>query len=44
MPVGVQLVGAPGAEDVLLAAGLAVQRALMPSWAGPTRTFSKDFV
>ncbi|MEI7772540.1 MAG: amidase [Chloroflexales bacterium] len=35
MPVGVQLVGAPGAEDVLLAAGLAVQRALMPRWVGP---------
>lgn len=35
MPVGVQLVGAPDAEDTLLAAGLAVQRALMPRWAGP---------
>lgn len=35
MPVGVQLVGAPGAEETLLAAGLAVQRALMPRWVGP---------
>ncbi len=35
MPVGVQLVGAPDAEDTLLAAGLAVQRALMPRWVGP---------
>lgn len=35
MPVGVQLVGAPGAEETLLAAGLAVQRALMPRWVAP---------
>jgi Asp-tRNA(Asn)/Glu-tRNA(Gln) amidotransferase A subunit family amidase len=35
MPVGVQLVGGPGAEQTLLAAGLAVQRALMPVWQGP---------
>jgi len=35
MPVGVQLVGAPGSERTLLAAGMAVQRALMPEWAGP---------
>lgn len=30
MPIGVQLVAAPGGEATLLAAGLAVQRALMP--------------
>ncbi|NJK31709.1 MAG: hypothetical protein HC927_04430 [Deltaproteobacteria bacterium] len=30
MPVGVQLVAAPGGEATLLAAGLAVQQALMP--------------
>ena len=35
MPVGVQLVGAPGAEATLLAAGMAVQHALMPTWRGP---------
>lgn len=35
MPVGVQLVGAPGSEATLLAAGMAVQRALMPRWLGP---------
>lgn len=35
MPVGVQLVAAPGGEATLLAAGLAVQRALMPAWSGP---------
>jgi fatty acid amide hydrolase 2 len=35
MPVAVQLVGAPGSEARLLAAGMAVQRALMPRWAGP---------
>ena len=28
LPVGVQIVGAPGAEHAILAAGLAVQRAL----------------
>lgn len=35
MPVGVQIVGNPGTEQTLLAAGLAVQRALMPAWRGP---------
>jgi Asp-tRNA(Asn)/Glu-tRNA(Gln) amidotransferase A subunit family amidase len=35
MPVGVQLVGAPGAEQTLLAAGLVIQQALMPVWSGP---------
>jgi Asp-tRNA(Asn)/Glu-tRNA(Gln) amidotransferase A subunit family amidase len=35
LPVGVQIVGAPGAEHTILAAGLAMQRALMPEWCGP---------
>jgi Asp-tRNA(Asn)/Glu-tRNA(Gln) amidotransferase A subunit family amidase len=35
LPVGVQLVGMPGAEHTLLAAGLAIQRALLPVWRGP---------
>jgi Asp-tRNA(Asn)/Glu-tRNA(Gln) amidotransferase A subunit family amidase len=35
MPVGVQLVAAPGGEQMLLAAGMAVQQALMPQWRGP---------
>jgi amidase len=35
LPIGVQIVGAPGAERRVLAAGLAVQRALMPEWRGP---------
>lgn len=35
MPVGVQLVAAPGGEMTLLAAGMAVQQALMPQWRGP---------
>jgi Asp-tRNA(Asn)/Glu-tRNA(Gln) amidotransferase A subunit family amidase len=35
LPVGVQIVGAPGAERTLLAAGLAVQNTLMPEWRGP---------
>ena len=35
MPVGVQIVGGPGAEQTILAAGMAVQRALMPVWQGP---------
>jgi Asp-tRNA(Asn)/Glu-tRNA(Gln) amidotransferase A subunit family amidase len=35
MPVGVQLVAAPGGEQTLLAAGMAVQQALMPQWRGP---------
>ncbi len=35
LPVGVQIVGTPGSEETLLAAGLAVQTALMPHWAGP---------
>lgn len=34
-PVGVQLVGAPGSEATLLAAGMAIQRILMPRWVGP---------
>ena len=37
LPVGVQIVGAPGAERTILAAGLAVQQALMPLWRGPSR-------
>ncbi len=36
MPVGVQIVGNPGSERLLLAAGLAVQQALMPQWVGPS--------
>jgi Asp-tRNA(Asn)/Glu-tRNA(Gln) amidotransferase A subunit family amidase len=36
LPVGVQLVGMPGTEQMLLAAGLAVQQALLPDWHGPT--------
>ena len=36
LPIGVQIVGAPGAERVILAAGLAIQRQLMPEWCGPT--------
>ena len=36
MPVAVQLVGAPGAEATLLAAGMVVQQALMPTWHGPS--------
>jgi Asp-tRNA(Asn)/Glu-tRNA(Gln) amidotransferase A subunit family amidase len=35
LPVGVQLVGGPGAEATLLAAGMVIQRALMPEWSGP---------
>jgi amidase len=35
MPVGVQLVGAPGTERTLLAAGLVIQQGLMPVWQGP---------
>ena len=35
LPVGIQIVGAPGAERTVLAAGLAVQNALMPEWRGP---------
>ncbi len=35
MPVGVQIVGLPGAEATILAAGLAVQRVLQPVWSGP---------
>jgi Asp-tRNA(Asn)/Glu-tRNA(Gln) amidotransferase A subunit family amidase len=36
LPVGVQFVSMPGTEHTLLAAGLAVQRALLPDWHGPT--------
>lgn len=36
LPVGVQIVGMPGAERIILAAGLAVQQRLMPVWSGPT--------
>lgn len=32
LPVGVQLVGAPGTEETLLAAGLVVQRAVAAPW------------
>lgn len=35
LPVGVQIVGMPGAERVILAAGLAVQLVMMPEWRGP---------
>ena len=35
LPVGVQIVGALGAEHTVLAAGLAVERTLMPEWRGP---------
>ncbi|NJO07423.1 MAG: hypothetical protein HC876_18985 [Chloroflexaceae bacterium] len=35
MPVAVQIVGNPGTERLLLAAGMAVQQALMPQWVGP---------
>jgi Asp-tRNA(Asn)/Glu-tRNA(Gln) amidotransferase A subunit family amidase len=35
MPVGVQIVGNPGSEQNLLAAGLVIQRALLPQWVGP---------
>lgn len=35
MPVGGQLIGAPGSEERLLAAGMAVQNALMPDWIAP---------
>ena len=35
MPVAVQLVGAPGGEARLLAAGMVLQQALMPRWMGP---------
>src|SRR5262249_661016 len=35
LPVGVQIVGAPGAERAILTAGLAVQQALLPHWSGP---------
>jgi Asp-tRNA(Asn)/Glu-tRNA(Gln) amidotransferase A subunit family amidase len=35
LPVGVQIVGGAGSEATLLAAGLVVQRALMPEWSGP---------
>jgi Asp-tRNA(Asn)/Glu-tRNA(Gln) amidotransferase A subunit family amidase len=36
LPVGVQVVGVPGSEATLLAAGMVIQRALMPDeWNGP---------
>lgn len=35
LPVGVQIVGAPGAERTILAAGLVLQQALMPVCHGP---------
>lgn len=35
LPIGVQIVGAPGTESTILAAGLAVQNALAPEWRGP---------
>jgi len=41
MPVGVQLVGAPGAERTLLAAGLVIQQVLMPVWHGPLPTSNR---
>lgn len=36
MPIGVQIVGMPHTEHTILAAGLAIQQALMPEWRGPT--------
>lgn len=35
MPVNVQIVGNPGSEHLLLAAGMAVQQALRPQWHAP---------
>lgn len=35
LPFNVQLVGMPGSEHTLLAAGLAIQQALRPEWVGP---------
>jgi Asp-tRNA(Asn)/Glu-tRNA(Gln) amidotransferase A subunit family amidase len=35
LPVGAQVVGGPGSEATLLAAGMVIQRALMPEWSGP---------
>jgi Asp-tRNA(Asn)/Glu-tRNA(Gln) amidotransferase A subunit family amidase len=35
LPTAVQIVGARGREDVILAAGMAVQQAVMPTWVGP---------
>jgi Asp-tRNA(Asn)/Glu-tRNA(Gln) amidotransferase A subunit family amidase len=35
LPTAVQIVGARGREDVILAAGMAVQQAVMPVWKGP---------
>lgn len=35
LPMAVQIVGARGREDVILAAGQAVQQAVMPAWVGP---------
>ncbi len=36
MPVNVQIVGNPGSERLLLAAGMAVQHALRPQWQAPS--------
>lgn len=36
LPVGVQIVGNAGSERTLLAAGVAIQQALMPTWNGPS--------
>jgi Asp-tRNA(Asn)/Glu-tRNA(Gln) amidotransferase A subunit family amidase len=35
LPVGVQVVGMPGTEHAVLAAGLAIQQVCMPQWNGP---------
>lgn len=35
LPMSMQLVGMPGSEPTLLAAGLVLQQALMPEWRGP---------
>jgi Asp-tRNA(Asn)/Glu-tRNA(Gln) amidotransferase A subunit family amidase len=35
LPIGIQIVGAPGTEKTILTAGLAVQNALAPEWRGP---------
>lgn len=36
LPIGVQIVGNPGSERTVLAAGRVVEEALMPTWRGPS--------
>jgi Asp-tRNA(Asn)/Glu-tRNA(Gln) amidotransferase A subunit family amidase len=38
LPVGVQIVGNPGADRTVLAAGLVIERQLAPEWRRPTST------